>query len=136
MPDKDIGAKTMSGPNGDPVVRTVAMPKDTNPNGDIFGGWIMSQMDIAGGVAAGTRAKGRIVTIGVEAMTFHRPVHVGDILCCHTEILRIGSTSLTVKIEAWALRGGDWQQQVKVTEALFTYVAIDENGGKRLVPAL
>ena len=120
-------------PKGQPVVRAVAMPKDTNPHGDIFGGWILSQMDIAGGVTAGQCARGRIATVGIEAMSFHKPVKVGDVLCCHTEVTHIGSTSIAVRIEAWALRGGDWMHAVKVTEGMFTYVALDAEGRKRPV---
>ncbi len=120
-------------PKGHPAIRTVAMPKDTNPNGDIFGGWILSQMDIAGGVTAGQCAYGRVATVGIEAMTFHRPVKVGDVLCCYTEVIRIGTTSVAVRIEAWALRGGNWMNQVKVTEGMFTYVALDGEGCKRQV---
>ena len=110
------------------------MPKDTNPNGDIFGGWLMSQMDIAGGLTASMRAKGRVATVAVKAMTFHRPVKVGDILCCYCHIERIGTTSLTVLIEAWVLKGRADPKRVKVTEGEFIYVALDENGNKRSVP--
>ena len=113
-------------PKGELAVRTLAMPADTNPNGDIFGGWVLSQMDIAGAIIAGKEAKGRTVTVQVETMTFHRPVHVGDVLCCYVEVIKIGNTSLKLKIEAWAMRNFD-PDRVKVTEGIFTYVAIDEN---------
>ncbi len=121
-------------PHGELTIRTVAMPADTNPRGDIFGGWLMSQMDIAGGVAAGQRAQGRVVTVAVEGMVFHQPVHVGNVLCCYTEIQKIGTTSITVGIEAWALNQNTGNR-VKVTEGIYTYVAIDDNGKKRPVPS-
>ena len=118
----------------DPAVRTIAMPKDTNPSGDIFGGWIMAQMDVAGGVTAAQRARGRVVTVACDAMTFHRPVFVGDVVSCYAEIVRIGSTSITVKVEAVAARYTS-NEKVKVTEATFTYVAIGADRKKRVVPA-
>ncbi|WP_404383681.1 acyl-CoA thioesterase [Caenispirillum salinarum] len=121
-------------PVGEIAIRTLAMPADTNPAGDIFGGWLMSQMDIAGGVAASKRARGRVATVAVDGMAFHKPVRVGDELTCYTSVERVGRTSLTMKVEAWVLRRGTWEQE-KVTEATFTFVAIDEAGKKREVPA-
>lgn len=119
-------------PAGTLQVRTIAMPADTNPSGDIFGGWVLSQMDIAGGTAAGQYAKGRVATVGVEAMSFHRPVRVGDILCCYADLIKEGTTSLTYRIEAWVIRAGDYHgDRVLVTEGVFTFVAIDEVGKKR-----
>lgn len=119
-------------PRGSLQVRTIAMPADTNPSGDIFGGWVLSQMDIAGGTAAGQRAKGRVATVGVEAMTFHKPVRVGDILCCYAELVRTGTTSLTYRIEAWAIRAGAYHEDEElVTEGRFTFVALDRQGRKR-----
>jgi acyl-CoA thioesterase YciA len=120
-------------PRGDLTVRTIAMPADTNANGDIFGGWVMSQMDQAGGIAGVERAQGRVVTIAVEAMHFIRPVRVGDVLCVYTQIERVGRTSMTIRIEAWARR---FQTQVreKVTDATFTFVSIDQNGQPRPIP--
>jgi len=115
-------------------IRTLAMPADTNPNGDIFGGWLMSQMDIAGGVTAHARAGGRVATVGVEAMTFHRPVRVGDVVCCYTDIVKVGTTSMTIAIEVWALRERDQSSRIKVTEGTFTYVAMDDEGNKRPLP--
>jgi acyl-CoA thioesterase YciA len=108
------------------------MPADTNPAGDIFGGWVMSQMDIAGAIAAVERVGGRVVTVAVEAMTFIAPVKVGDILCVYTRVERIGTTSITVAIEAWARRNrvGD---RVKVTDGRFIYVALDDDGRKRRI---
>ncbi len=119
-------------PVGTLQVRTIAMPSDTNPSGDIFGGWVLSQMDIAGGTAAAQRAKSRVATVGVEAMSFHRPVRVGDVLCCYASLERQGTTSLTFRIEAWVIRAGTYQgDEVLVTEGHFTFVALDESGRKR-----
>ena len=113
--------------------RTLAMPADTNPNGDIFGGWLMSQMDIAGGISANSRAGGRVVTVGIEAMTFHRPVYVGDVVCCYTEISKVGRTSLTVEVEVWVSRECNSESMVKVTQGTFTYVAVGDDGKKRKI---
>jgi acyl-CoA thioesterase YciA len=120
-------------PKGALTIRTLAMPADTNPAGDIFGGWVMSQMDIAGAIAAVERAKGRVVTVAVEAMTFISPVKVGDILCVYTSIEKVGRTSITIAIEAWARRNR-LDDRVKVTDGRFVYVALGEDGLKRLVP--
>jgi acyl-CoA thioesterase YciA len=120
-------------PHGDLTVRLMAMPADTNANGDIFGGWVLSQMDQAGGIAAVERAKGRVVTIAVEAMTFIRPVKVGDVLCVYTSLDRVGRTSMKIHVEAWARRFITHVRE-KVTDADFTFVAIDENGRPRPVP--
>ena len=120
-------------PHGELTVRLIAMPADTNANGDIFGGWVLSQMDQAGGIAAVERAQGRVVTIAVEAMTFIRPVKVGDVLCVYTSVDRVGRTSMKLHIEAWARRFSSHVRE-KVTDAYFTFVAIDENGRPRPVP--
>ncbi len=120
-------------PQGDLTVRLIAMPADTNANGDIFGGWVLSQMDQAGGIAAVERAQGRVVTIAVDAMTFIRPVKVGDVLCVYTQIGKIGRTSLKIHIEAWARRFRSHLRE-KVTVATFTFVAIDDEGRPRPVP--
>ena len=120
-------------PSGDLTVRTIAMPADTNANGDIFGGWVMSQMDQAGGIAGVDRAQGRVVTIAVDAMTFIRPVRVGDVLCVYTRIGRVGRTSMKIEVEAWARRFRT-QLREKVTEATFTFVAIDDQGRPRPIP--
>lgn len=122
-----------SEPRGELTVRTVAMPADTNANGDIFGGWVLSQMDLAGGIAGVERAQGRVVTIAVDAMTFIRPVKVGDVLCVYTQLESVGRTSLKIHIEAWARRF-QTRQREKVTDATFTFVAIDEEGRPRPVP--
>ena len=118
---------------GEPTIRTVPMPADSNANGDIFGGWVLSQMDIAGGVAASRIAQGRTVTVAVEAMKFHRPVAVGDVVSLYTEILRIGATSITVRIETIVTRRGAGAE-ITVTEGTFVYVAIDDQGRPRPVP--
>ena len=117
-----------------PAVRMLAMPADTNPSGDIFGGWLMSQMDIAGGIAAAARAKGRAVTVAVEGMEFHQPVYVGDLVSCYADVVATGTTSITVKVETLARRraGGE---TVKVTEGTIVFVAIDADGRPRPVPA-
>ncbi len=120
-------------PRGELMIRTLAMPADTNQNGDIFGGWVLGQMDIAGGVACFERAKGRVATVAVESMQFHHPVRVGDVLGCYVEILRVGRTSIATGIEAWVLRRGEGTR-IRVTEGRFTYVAIDEQGRPRPVP--
>lgn len=120
-------------PSGELTLRTLAMPADVNVNGDIFGGWVLSQMDIAGGIVAGTRAQGRVATVAIDAMKFIRPVLVGDVLCIYAEVVRIGRTSMGVEIEAWVLRGR-YGVREKVTEATFTFVAIDEDGRPRVVP--
>ena len=112
-------------PDGELAIRTLAMPADTNPNGDIFGGWVLSQMDIAGGIITKKRAGGKTVTVAVDAMQFHLPVKVGDVLCCYVELIKIGRTSLTVKIEAWASREYS-SERIMVTEGEFTYVAIND----------
>jgi acyl-CoA thioesterase YciA len=119
-----------SQPRGELSLRTVAMPADTNPAGDIFGGWIMSLMDLAAGVAAGTHAKGRVVTAAVSNLSFIRPVHVGDVVCVHTEINRLGRTSITLGVETWVLRRGQGER-VRVTAAEFVLVAVDDIGRPR-----
>jgi acyl-CoA thioesterase YciA len=113
-------------PRAEPALRAVAMPADANPHGDIFGGWLLSQMDLAGTMTATRRAKGRTVTVAITAMTFHRPVFIGDEVTCYAEIIKVGRTSITVKVESWVRRGiGD--EQIEVTEGIFTYVAVGED---------
>jgi acyl-CoA thioesterase YciA len=109
------------------------MPADTNANGDIFGGWVLSQMDVAGGIAGVERARGRVVTVALDAMTFIRPVRVGDVLCVYTSIEKIGRTSMKINVEAWAQRFMTHQRE-QVTKALFTFVAIDDQGQPRAIP--
>jgi acyl-CoA thioesterase YciA len=108
------------------------MPADTNPNGDIFGGWLMAQMDLAGSVAAVRRAGGRVVTVAVEAMSFHRPVMVGDLVSCYARVVRVGRTSLRVEVDTWVERYARSTVE-KVTEGVFTYVAVDDAGRPRPV---
>ena len=120
-------------PEGDRAIAVVAMPADTNPSGDIFGGWILSQMDIAGGVTASRLAEGRTATIGVKEMEFHKPVRVGDLVSCYTQLQKIGTSSITIKIEAWTTNHYHPGGPIKVTEGVFTYVAIDENRKPRPV---
>ena len=120
-------------PRGELTLRTLAMPADVNVNGDIFGGWVLSQMDIAAGIVGGTRAQGRVATVAIDAMKFIRPVHVGDVLCIYARVDRVGRTSMAIALEAWALRGR-WGAREKVTEGVFTFVAIDEDGRPRVVP--
>ena len=125
--------QTNAVPIGEPVIRTVAMPADTNPAGDIFGGWLMAQMDLAAGNAAARRARGRCATVAADSMVFHSPVFVGDEVSLYAEIIRVGRTSLSIRIEAWR-RSRDGDDCFKVTEATFTFVAIDEQRRPRPVP--
>ena len=122
-------------PKGELVLRTLAMPADTNANGDIFGGWIMSQMDIAGSILAKEIANSRTVTVAAESIHFISPVHVGDVVCCYGRVVKVGNTSVTIRLEVWVKpilrKNEERQRRFKVTEAAFTYVAIDEEGNKR-----
>ncbi|HET6307025.1 MAG TPA: acyl-CoA thioesterase [Rhodopila sp.] len=120
-------------PRGELALRTVAMPADTNPAGDIFGGWIMSLMDLAAGIAAGTRAKGRVATAAVSNLSFLQPVKVGDVVCVYTEITKTGRTSITVAVEAFVLRR-NLGERMRVTAAEFVLVAVDEQGTPRVLP--
>ncbi len=114
-------------PQGELSLRVLAMPADTNPSGHIFGGWVLGQMDIAGGIHATGHAGGRTATVAVDGMVFHRPVHVGDEVTCYTRIVKIGRTSISIIVETWVRRGrlGD---PIHVTEGRFTYVAVDPQG--------
>ena len=125
--------KPPQSPNG-PHLRTVAMPRDANANGDIFGGWTMSQMDLAGGTFASHRAGGRVATVSVEAMEFLQPVSVGDEVSCYCSLVKTGDTSVTVKVETWARGRGHGRQPEKGTEGVFTFVAIEGAGHPRAVP--
>lgn len=126
-------------PTGDLILRTMAMPADTNANGDMFGGWTMSQMDIAGGILAKEYTKGRTVTVAVSSVVFFSPIKVGDIVCCYGDIIKTGNTSLTIKLEVWItpiLRETENEcPSFKVTAAEFTYVAVDRSGNKRAIPS-
>ena len=116
------------------VLKVIPMPADCNANGDIFGGWVMAQVDLAGSVIPARYAKGRMATVAVKEFIFKQPVRVGDILSFFSKLTRIGRTSITVKVEVYAERFSDQGQYIKVTEASVTYVAIDENGQPREVP--
>jgi acyl-CoA thioesterase YciA len=118
---------TETEPCGDLCIRTLAMPADTNANGDIFGGWLLSQMDVGGGVFASKVAKSRTVTVAIEAMNFRKPVYVGDLVSVHATLVRIGRTSITVRLEAWVMRRKE-TQSILVTDGNFTYVSIDDQG--------
>ncbi len=121
-------------PEGIPAIRTIAMPADTNPNGDIFGGWLMSQMDLAAGNIAARRARGRCATVAVDAISFLQPVAVGDEVSLFATITKIGRTSMRIDVEAWR-RARESEDTTKVTEAVFTFVAIDEQGRPRTIPS-
>jgi len=123
----------MAGPRGELTIQALAMPADTNANGDIFGGWIVSQMDLAAGVLAKKLARGRVATVAINSMTFLKPVHVGDVVSCHVELIKLGNTSLTIAVEVWteALATGE---KYRVTEGTFVFVALDEQRKPRQVP--
>jgi acyl-CoA thioesterase YciA len=117
-----------------PALRVVPMPADANHNGDIFGGWIMAQVDVAGGIVAGRVARGRVATVSVNSFVFKQPVQIGDVLSLYAEVTRVGNTSITVEVQVYAERGREQARIVKVTEAVLTYVAIDLQGKPRPVP--
>ena len=117
-----------------PALRVMPMPADANQNGDIFGGWIMAQVDIAGGIVAGRLARGRVATVSVNSFVFKQPVQIGDVLSLYADVKRIGNTSITVNVEVYAERRPSDPKVVKVTEATLTYVAIDLKGKPRPVP--
>lgn len=122
-------------PIGKLLLRTMTMPADTNPSGDIFGGWIMSQMDIGGGILAKEIAQGRVVTAAVEEMSFYRPVKVGDVVCCYGKCVHLGRTSMRILIEVWVKKSHHLHlERERVTSAAFTYVATDENGKPQPIP--
>lgn len=114
-------------PKGELVIRTIAMPADTNPNGDIFGGWLMSQMDLGSGILAAKTAKARVVTVAMEGMSFLRPVRVGDAVACYAWVEKVGRSSMTIPVEVWVQRYMEGQQY-RVTQGVFTYVAVDADG--------
>jgi len=119
-------------PQGDLSLQTLAMPKDTNANGDIFGGWLLSQMDIAGAISAGDVAGGRVATVAIDGMVFLTPVHMGAVVSCYADILDIGRSSIRIMVEVWINSQHDGEP-IKVTEGEFVYVAIDENGRTRQI---
>lgn len=114
-------------PQGELAIRVVAMPANTNPNGDIFGGWVVSHMDIAGMSLAKQHTRNRVTTVAIESMTFLAPVHVGDFICCYVDLIKKGRTSITIKVETWAIGAGD-EHYRQVTEGVFTFVSIDDAG--------
>lgn len=126
--------KPMQLPDRQPVLRIMPMPSDSNPAGDVFGGWVMAQIDVAGGVLAARRARGRIATIAVNALQFREPVAVGDLLSFYVDVIKVGTTSITVDVQVFAERTPDNPVVVKVTEAQLTYVAVDSKGNKRSLP--
>jgi acyl-CoA thioesterase YciA len=127
---KSMMQSISEGTHREPAVRTVPLPADANPNGDIFGGWVLSQMDIAGGAIAGRRARGRVATVAIDAMTFKRPIAVGDVVSIYGEVVRIGRTSITVHLETIVERRFG-ETEIPVTEGTFVYVAIDDAGRPR-----
>ena len=133
MSEDEAPTESATEPRGKLTVRTLTMPADTNPHGDIFGGWVLSQMDIAGAIAATEVAQGRVVTVALEAMTFIAPVKVGDVLCVYCDVERIGHTSMTINVEAW-IRRNRYGDRAQVTHGRFVFVAIDDNGQPRPVP--
>ena len=135
MTDTRVGHAPLNsdtGPRGDLCIRTLAMPADTNANGDIFGGWLLSQMDVGGGVFASKVAKSRTVTVAIEAMNFRKAVYVGDLVSVHANLVRVGRTSITVHLEAWVLRRKE-MQSILVTDGNFTYVSIDDHGQPHVI---
>ncbi|MEB3762611.1 acyl-CoA thioester hydrolase YciA [Vibrio cholerae] len=127
--------QTVNSPKGQLLLRTLAMPADTNANGDIFGGWIMSQLDLAGGILAKEISCGRIVTVSVSSITFKKPVKVGDVVCCYGECTKIGRTSMSINLEVWVkpVKEEGVGERFQVCEAIFNYVAIDANGRPRAI---
>jgi acyl-CoA thioesterase YciA len=119
-------------PEGDLCIRTLAMPADTNQNGDIFGGWLLGQMDLGGGIFASKSAKSRTVTVAIDAMNFRKPVFIGDLVSVHANLVRIGKTSITVHLEAWVLRRKE-MHSILVTDGNFTYVSIDDQGQPQII---
>jgi acyl-CoA thioesterase YciA len=119
--------KSSKNPQGELAIRVIAMPAHTNPNGDIFGGWVVSQMDLAAMCFAKKKTRNRVTTVAIDGMSFIAPVAVGDMVCCYGEIIKTGRSSVTIKIETWAL-GPDDQNRRQVTEGVFVYVSIDDQG--------
>ncbi|MGS2723547.1 acyl-CoA thioesterase [Porticoccus sp. GXU_MW_L64] len=126
-------SKTVATPTGTLSLQTIAMPADTNPNGDIFGGWVLSQMDLAASIHARRIAKGRVVTVHISNMSFLKPVPVGSTVSCYTELTKVGRTSMSFKLDVWCTPL-DELESFKVTEGEFVFVAIDEDGKSRVVP--
>ncbi len=125
-------SKNESPPDYEPSIRMIAMPADANPSGDIFGGWIMSLMDLAGASVAYERAHGRVATVAVDSISFHHPVAIGDAVSFYAEIDRVGDTSISTNVDVW-VRGGAGGKPFRVTEGVYTFVALDRNGRPRPV---
>jgi len=119
-------------PTGELVLQTLAMPADTNANGDIFGGWLVSQMDLGAGILAKHVSKSRTVTVAINSLTFRLPVQIGDIVSCYADLVKIGTTSITIKMEVWRI-SHDTEDQALVSDGIFTFVAVDENGKPQTV---
>ena len=132
MTDDDLNSD-MPQPTGKLELQTIAMPKDTNASGDIFGGWLVSQMDLAGCITASRIAKGRVATVAIDSMSFMVPVKVGSVVSCYTDVLAIGSSSIQVQIEVWIQRDYHTEELIKVTDGVFVFVAIDGTGNTRPV---
>ena len=130
-----MGIGLVNPPQKQPVLRTVPMPADLNQNGDVFGGWVMAQVDVAGAIPAMRRARGRVTTVSVNSFQFKQPISVGDLISLYAEVVHVGNTSITVNVEVFAERNYANPVTVKVTEAQLTYVAIDGAGKKRAVPS-
>jgi len=131
----DVPNNARDQPTGVLAIRQVAMPANLNAGGNVFGGWILSQMDLAGGITANDRAQGRVATVAITAMEFHLPVLAGDVLCCYADVTKVGRTSLTIHVQAWVhRRTGTKVVDLKVTEGDFVFVALDDGGAKRVVP--
>ncbi len=132
----ESSVQTTSPPKHEPELRTQAMPEDTNAAGDIFGGWLLSQMDLAGAMYAAQQIHGRVATVGIEAMSFHRPVFVGDRVSCYCTTSRVGRTSLTVHVDTWVRRRCEQEGfvDIQVTEGQLTFVALNADGSKRDFP--
>ncbi len=134
MTGSDHGGVTM--PGREPVLRVVPMPADLNASGDVFGGWVMAQVDVAGAIPAWRRARGRIATVAVNSFLFKQPISVGDLVSFYAEVVKVGRTSITVDVQVFAERNPANPMVVKVTEAQLTYVALNEDGSKREIPPL
>ena len=132
MTTEDFLPRFQPAPKGELASRTIAMPADANPGGDVFGGWIMALMDAAGLITATRRARGRVATVAVANIAFHEPVKVGDVVCCYTDLRTVGNSSMTMDVEVWVLRQGQGER-IKVTDAEFIFVAVNDNGRPRPV---
>jgi len=132
MTTEDFLPRFQPAPKGELASRTIAMPADANPGGDVFGGWIMALMDAAGLITATRRARGRVATVAVANIAFHEPVNVGDVVCCYTDLRTVGNSSMTMDVEVWVLRQGQGER-IKVTDAEFIFVAVNDNGRPRPV---